>query len=55
LAAAEEAPAAPALAIEVGAGGASSSNPPPTLEETEVIFGRWLWSGASQKQPVPLL
>jgi hypothetical protein len=46
LAAAEEAPAAPTPAIEVDAGGVPSSNPPPTPEETKVIFGRRLRSGA---------
>jgi hypothetical protein len=36
-------------------GGASSSNPLPTLEEMEVVFGRWLRSGAEQEAaPVPL-
>jgi hypothetical protein len=55
-AATEGGPTAPALAIEVDAGGASSSIPPPTPEETEVIFGRRLWSGAEPKAaPVPLL
>jgi hypothetical protein len=54
-AAAEEAPAAPAPTIEVDAGGASSSIPPPTPEETEVIFGRRLRSGAEpEAAPVPL-
>jgi hypothetical protein len=43
---AEEAPTAPALTIEVDAGGASSSILSPTPEETEVIFGRRLRSGA---------
>jgi DNA repair exonuclease SbcCD ATPase subunit len=43
-AAAEEAPAAPTPAIEVDVGGASSSISPPTLEETEVIFGQRLQS-----------
>jgi hypothetical protein len=42
---AKEAPTAPALAIEVDVGGASSSILPPTPEETEVIFGRCLRSG----------
>jgi hypothetical protein len=42
-AAAEEAPTAPAPAIEVDVGDASSSIPPPT---PEVIFGRRLRSGA---------
>ena len=36
----------PAPAIEVDAGGASSSIPSPTPEETEVIFGRRLRSDA---------
>jgi hypothetical protein len=50
-----EAATAPAAAIEVDAGGASSSNPPPTPEETEVIFGRRLWSGIEpEAAPVPL-
>jgi hypothetical protein len=54
-AAAEEATSAPAAAIEVDAGGASSSNPLPTPEETEVIFGRWLQSDAEpEAAPVPL-
>jgi hypothetical protein len=54
-AAAEEAPAAPAPAIEVDAGGASSSIPPPTPEEIEVIFGRQLRSDAEpEAAPVPL-
>jgi hypothetical protein len=36
-------------------GGASSSIPPPTPEETEVIFGRQLWSGAEpEAASVPL-
>jgi chromosome segregation ATPase len=55
-AAAEEAPIAPSPAIEVDAGGASSSIPPPTPEETEVVFGRRLWSGAKPEAasvPVP--
>jgi hypothetical protein len=42
----EEVPTAPTPAIEGDAGGASSSIPPPTLEETEVVFGRWLRSDA---------
>jgi chromosome segregation ATPase len=46
LAAAQEALAAPVATIEFDAGGASSSNPPPTPKETEVIFGRRLRSGA---------
>jgi hypothetical protein len=54
-AAAEEAPVAPVTTIEVDTGGASSSNPPPTLEETEVIFGRRLRSGAEpETAPIPL-
>jgi hypothetical protein len=54
-AAAEEAPAAPAPAIEVDAGGASSSVLPPTPEETEVIFGRRFRSGAEpEAAPIPL-
>jgi hypothetical protein len=45
----------PTPAIEGDAGGASSSIPPPTLEETEVVFGRWLWSGAEPEAAlVPL-
>jgi hypothetical protein len=45
----------PAPAIEVDAGGTSSSVPPPTPEETEVIFGRRLRSGAEpEAAPVPL-
>jgi chromosome segregation ATPase len=52
---AEEAPTAPAPAIEADAGGASCSIPPPTLEETEVVFGRRLRSGAEpEAAPVPL-
>jgi hypothetical protein len=36
-------------------GGASNSNPPPALEEMEVVFGRRLRSGAEQEAaPVPL-
>jgi hypothetical protein len=51
----EEAPTAPGPAIEGDAGGASSSIPPPTPEETEVIFGRQLRSGAEpEAAPVPL-
>jgi hypothetical protein len=51
----EEAPAAPVTTIEVDAGGASSSNPPPTPEETKVIFGRQLGSGAKpEAAPIPL-
>jgi uncharacterized protein (DUF3084 family) len=44
-AATEEAPTASSPAIEVDTGGASSSIPPPTPEETEVVFGRRLRSG----------
>jgi hypothetical protein len=57
-AAAEEALVAPAPAIEVDAGGASSSNLPPTPEEMEVIFGRRLRSGAEPEAalvPLPLV
>jgi hypothetical protein len=51
----EEAPTAPAPAIEVDAGGASNSIPPPTLEETEVVFGRRLrYSAKPEAAPVPL-
>jgi hypothetical protein len=54
-AAAEEAPTAPAPAIEVDVGGASSSIPPPTPEEMEVVFGRWLRSDAkSEAALIPL-
>jgi hypothetical protein len=54
-AAAEEAAAAPSAAIKVDAGCVSSSNPPPTPEEREVIFGRRLRSGAEpEAAPVPL-
>jgi hypothetical protein len=54
-AAAEEAPAAPVATIEVDAGGASSSNPPPTPEEMEVIFRRQLRSGAEpEAASIPL-
>jgi hypothetical protein len=36
-------------------GGTFSSNPPPALEEMEVVFGRRLRSGAEQEaMPVPL-
>jgi hypothetical protein len=45
-AAAEEVPTAPTPAIKGDAGGASSSIPPPNLEETEVVFGRRLRSSA---------
>jgi hypothetical protein len=45
----------PASAIEVDARGTSSSISPLTLEETEVVFGRWLRSGAEpEAAPVPL-
>jgi DNA repair exonuclease SbcCD ATPase subunit len=45
----------PAAAIEVDEGGTSSSYPSPTQEETEVIFGRRLQSGAElEVAPVPL-
>jgi hypothetical protein len=54
--AAKEPPAAPTSAIEVDAGGASSSIPPPTPEETKVIFGRRLRSRTEpEAAPVPLL
>jgi hypothetical protein len=54
-AAVEEVPTAPTPAIEGDAGGASSSIPPPTLEEMKVVFGWWLWSGAEpEAAPVPL-
>jgi hypothetical protein len=54
-AATEEVPTVPASTIEGDAGGASSSIPPPTPEETEVIFGRRLRSGAEpEAAPVPL-
>jgi hypothetical protein len=53
---AEEVPTAPTPAIKGDAGGgASSSISLPTLEETEVVFGRRLRSGAeSEAAPVPL-
>jgi hypothetical protein len=55
LAAVEEAPATSTPVIEVDAGGASSSVPPLTPEETEVIFGRQLRFGAEpEAAPVPL-
>jgi chromosome segregation ATPase len=55
LEAAEEALAVPVATIEADAGGASSSNSPLTPEETKVIFGRWLRSGAEpEAAPVPL-
>jgi hypothetical protein len=51
----EEAPTTLGPAIEGDAGGASSSIPPPTPEETDVIFGRQLRSGAEpEAAPVPL-
>jgi uncharacterized protein (DUF3084 family) len=54
-AAAEEVPTAPTLAIEGDAGGASSSIPPPTPEETEVVFGwRLRFSAELEAAPVPL-
>jgi hypothetical protein len=57
-AAVEGAPTALAPAIEVDAGGASSFVPSPTPEETEVIFGRRLRSGAEPEAalvPLPRL
>jgi hypothetical protein len=52
---AEEVPTAPTPAIEGDVGGASSSILPPTLEETEVVFGRRLRSGAKPDVvPIPL-
>ena len=54
-AAVEEGPTTPTPAIEGDAEGASSSISPPTLEETEVVFGRRLRSGAEpEAAPVPL-
>jgi ribonucrease Y len=54
-AAAEEVPTAPASTIEGDVRGASSSIPPRTPEQTEVIFGRRLRSGAEpEAAPVPL-
>jgi hypothetical protein len=54
-AATEEVPTAPTPAIEGDAGGVSSSNPPPTLEEPEVVFGRRLRSSTEpEAAPVPL-
>jgi chromosome segregation ATPase len=51
----EEAPAAPVATIKVDAGGTSSSNPPPTPEETEVIFWRWLRPDTEpEAAPIPL-
>jgi hypothetical protein len=53
--AAEEVPTEPTPAIEGDAGGTSSSILPPTPEETEVVFGRRLRSGAEpEAAPVPL-
>jgi hypothetical protein len=43
-ASAEEVPTTPTPAIEGDMGGTSSSIPPPTLEKTEVVFGRRLRS-----------
>jgi hypothetical protein len=46
----------PAPAIKVDVGGASSSIPPPTPEETEVIFGQRLRSGTEPEAvliPIP--
>jgi chromosome segregation ATPase len=54
-AAAKDVPTAPTPTIEGDAGAASSSIPPPTPEETEVVFGRWLRSGVEpEAAPVPL-
>jgi hypothetical protein len=54
-AAVKEVPTAPTPAVEGDTGGASSSIPPPTSEETEVVFGWWLYSGAElEAAPVPL-
>jgi hypothetical protein len=51
----EEVPTAPTPAIEGDAGDASSSITLPTPEETEVVFGWRLWSGAEpEAAPVPL-
>jgi hypothetical protein len=51
----EEGLTAPTPTIEGDTGGASSSIPPPTLEEPEVVFGRRLRSGAEpEAAPVPL-
>jgi hypothetical protein len=58
---AEEVPvggSAPTLDTEGDTGGASGSNPPPAPEEMEVVFGRWLRSGAEQEAvlvPLPLM
>jgi hypothetical protein len=52
----EEVPTAPTPAIEDDVGGAPSSILSPTPEETEVVFGRRLRSGAKPElAPVPLL
>jgi hypothetical protein len=54
-AAVEEVPTAPTPTIEGDVGGASSTILPPTPEETEVVFGRRLWSDAElEAAPVPL-
>jgi hypothetical protein len=54
-AAAEEALAASVTTIEPDRGGASISNPLPTPEETEVIFGRRLRSGTEpEAASIPL-
>jgi chromosome segregation ATPase len=54
-AAAEEGPTVPTPTIEGDVRGTSSSIPPPTLEETEVVFGRRLRSGAEpEAASVPL-
>jgi hypothetical protein len=54
-AAAEESAATAVATIEVDVGDASSSNSPPTPEETEVIFGRRLRYGDElEAAPVPL-
>jgi hypothetical protein len=46
---------APILDAGGDTGGASSSNPPPALEEMEVVFGRQLQSGAEEEAtPIPL-
>jgi hypothetical protein len=45
----------PTPIVQGDAGGTSSSNPPPTLEEPEVILGRRLRSGTEPEAvPVPL-
>jgi hypothetical protein len=54
-AAVEEVPTAPAPATEGDAGGTSSSDPPPTLEEPEVVLGWRLRSGTEpEAAPFPL-